>query len=188
MVKRKPAPPMDHRDYGTAYRQRDGRVVPTGIGASDGVELAEVPDIDRPGQRGATVRVARRADPLIAILDPRKDGPGREQYLAAETFRRDSAIADGAANTNDPLGTWVSGGANGTGPTGAQIDAQTRMRAAWLAVRGPTNDADVANVVRLVVLGYATLERARTHAKRRHEVVRAWLIEGLESLAAHYGT
>jgi hypothetical protein len=42
------------------------------------MELAEVPDIDRPDKR-LTVRVARRADPLLTILNVRhRDGPARE--------------------------------------------------------------------------------------------------------------
>ena len=65
------------------------------IGAAAGIELTEIPDVARPGER-FTVRVARRSDPLLSILDIRRDGPERAWFAAAEQFRTDSALADGA--------------------------------------------------------------------------------------------
>ncbi len=172
-------------DYGPAIiRDSAGRLRTAWAGADAGIELAEVPDIDRPHKR-VTVRVARRTDPLIAILEPRRDGPGRMQFQAAEQFRRDSALADGVRGENERLG--VSGGAPGYGPTETMIDAQGRVQRAWLAIRGPQNDADVADVVRLIVLGWATLERIDAARRVRRHTARAMLLTGLERLASHYG-
>lgn len=172
-------------DYGPAMvRDCDGRLRPAWDGAAVGIELAEVPDIDRPDKR-VTVRVARRMDPLIAILEPRRDGPGRMQFQAAEQFRRDCALADGVRGENERLG--VSGGTPGCGPTETMIDAQGRVQRAWLAIRGPENDAEVADVVRLVLLGWATLERIDAARRVRRHTARAKLLVGLERLANHYG-
>lgn len=124
-------------------------------------------------------------DPLIAILEPRRDGPGRIQFLAAEQFRRDTALADGVRGENEHLG--VSGGTVNGGPTQVMIEAQEQVRRAWLAIRGPQNEADVADVVRLVVLGWATLERIDAARRVRRHTARAMLLIGLERLAIHYG-
>lgn len=172
-------------DYGpTMIRDRDGRLRAAWDGAAAGIELADVPDIDRP-DKSVTVRVARRTDPLIAILEPRRDGPGRMQFLAAEQFRRDSALADGVRGENEHLG--VSGGTVNGGPTELMIEAQGCVQRAWLAIRGPQNDAEVADVVRLVVLGWATLERIDAARRVRRHTARAMLLVGLERLASHYG-
>ncbi len=172
-------------DYGPAIiRDCAGRLRAAWDGADAGIELAEVPDIDRPDKR-VTVRVARRTDPLIAILEPRRDGPGRIQFLAAEQFRRDTALADGVRGENEHLG--VSGGTVNGGPTQVMIEAQEQVRRAWLAIRGPQNEADVADVVRLVVLGWATLERIDAARRVRRHTARAMLLIGLERLAIHYG-
>ena len=59
-------------DYGPAMmRDRDGRLRAAWDGAAAGIELADVPDIDRPDKR-VTVRVARRR-----MLS------GRSQYSAS---------------------------------------------------------------------------------------------------------
>lgn len=172
-------------DYGPAMiRDRDGRLRAAWDGAAAGIELADVPDINRPDKR-VTVRLARRTDPLIAILEPRRDGPGRMQFQAAEQFRCDSALADGVRGENERLG--VSGGTLGCGPTETMIDAQGRVQRAWLAIRGPQNEAEVADVVRLVVLGWATLERIDAARRVRRHTGRAMLLIGLERLAIHYG-
>lgn len=172
-------------DYGpTMIRDCDGRLRPAWDGADTGIELADVPDIDRPDKR-VTVRVARRTDPLIAILEPRRDGPGRMQFVAAEQFRRDSALADGVRGENEHLG--VSGGATDGGPTQVMIDAQGRVQKAWEAIRGPRNDTSAADVVRCVVLGGATLERVVEARRATRQTARPLLIDGLERLASHYG-
>ena len=172
-------------DYGPAMmRDRDGRLRAAWDGAAAGIELADVPDIDRPDKR-VTVRVARRRDPLMAILEPRRDGPGRVQFLAAEQFRLDTALADGVRGENERLG--ISGGTSGDGPTQTMIDAQGRVQRAWLAIRGPQNEAEVADVVRLVVLGLATLESLDAARRTRRHTGRAILLVGLDRLACHYG-
>ena len=172
-------------DYGPAMiRDCDGRLRAAWDGADAGIELAEVPDIDRPDKR-VTVRVARRTDPLIAILEPRRDGPGRMQFVAAEQFRRDSALADGVRGENEHLG--VSGGTTDGGPTQVMIDAQGRVQKAWEAIRGPRNDTSAADVVRCVVLGGATLERVVEARRATRQTARPLLIDGLERLASHYG-
>jgi hypothetical protein len=67
------------------------------------------------------------------------------------------------------------------------LQAQGRVRRAWAAVRGPGNDAAVADTVRLVVLGWASL-RAIGDARRFHrQTAGALLVVGLERLANHYG-
>ena len=172
-------------DYGPAIiRGCDGRLRAAWNGADTGIELADVPDIDRQDKR-FTVRVARRRDPLMAILEPRRDGPGRIQFLAAEQFRRDTALADGVRGENERLG--ISGGTAGDGPTQTMIDAQGRVQWAWVAILGPRNEAEVADVVRLVVLGLATLETLDAARRIRRHTGRAILLVGLDRLACHYG-
>ncbi len=190
MSKRKPdrtvAPTLEQAtDYGPAFtRGRDARPVPAWDGATDGIELADIPDIARPDTTH-TVRVARRADPLVALLQPRKDGPGRPQYVAAERFRMDTALADGVGGQSD--GVAVQGGGGGVGPTGTMLDAQGRVRDAWLAIRGPANDGDIADVVRAVVLAWATLDTYRAAGRRvRRGTVREALDTGLNRLVDHY--
>jgi len=176
----------DMVDYGPAItRDHRGRPVPAAIAAGLGVELADVPDLDRPGVR-VTVRVARRADPLVGILDwSSRSGPDASRYMAALQFRRDSAIADGAHGEIERIG--VSGGGSNGGPTIARLDAQGRVRRAWLAIRGPTNDAWVAQVITAMVLGFATLEAAQRISHCRRETARERLEVGLDRLADHYG-
>jgi hypothetical protein len=173
-------------DYGHAFARRNARVVPTRLGAADGMELADIADIEHPDKRGATVRVARRIDPLIAILDIRHDGPGRRQYLAAEDFRGDCAIADG--QRTEDLWMMVRTAADGQTPAQIILDAQKKVREAWLAIRGPQNDAQVADVVRLVVLGWASLARADEARRCRNGRSRELLDIGLQRLAEYYGT
>ena len=172
-------------DYGPAMiRGCDGRLRAAWDGAAAGIELADIPDVDRPDKR-VTVRVARRTDPLVAILEPRRDGPGRIQFLAAEQFRRDTALADGVRGENEHLG--VSGSRTDGGPTQVMIDAQGRVQKAWSAIRGPRNDTSAADVVRCVVLGGATLERVVEARRATRQTARPLLIDGLERLACHYG-
>ena len=178
---------LDHpNDYGNAFVRRNARIVPQArLGAADGMELADIVDIDHPDRRGATTRVARRIDPLIAILDITHDGPGRAQFLAAEEFRRYTAIADGIR----PM-TWASYIAHSLdGQTPAQImlDAQRKVRQSWLAIRGPENNAIVADVIRLVVLGYLTLQVVDMSRRCRHGTSRELLDVGLTRLTDHYG-
>ena len=156
--------------------------------------LGDIADLDRPAVRGATVRVALRDDPLWAILgaerigDGRLTWPNREHsafHFAGEKFRDDSAIAEGLRSTDRLL--QIYGSEPGT-PTQAMLDGQQRVRRAWLAVRGPENDAWVADAIRIVVLGRASLrllERHQGGAKDgRH---RNRVLLGLKRLVDFYG-
>lgn len=173
-------------DYGSGFARVGARIVSLPIGAAAGIELAEVPDIDRPDTRHV-VRVARRVDPLLGILDIRRDSPQRDWFVAAETLRRDAALADGVSGRGYDMQS-ASGRSTGPEPTLRMIDAQTRCRAAWEAVRGATNDVLCADVLRVVVLGYATLGRAQErYGWKDFRRVRKLLDVGLERLAAHYG-
>lgn len=173
-------------DYGPAItRDRKGRPIPAAIAAGLGVQMEDIPDLDRPDTR-LTVRVARRGDPLFGIIDIKsRDSADPVRYLAAQKFREDSAIADGIRDGKDLSGVRASG-FNG-GPTIAMLDAQSRVRAAWIAVRGPENDAIMADVIRLVVLGYATLDALQRAQRCRRETARAKLLEGMDRLATFYG-
>lgn len=178
-------------DYGQAYTRRNARVVSSRIGAADGMELADIPDIDRPDKR-LTVRVARRVDPLFAILDPLdREGPGHVQFLAADKLRRDSARADGRMVTSGLYSAVVAiqSGTPDYEPPELRIAAQARCRAAWLAIYGRDNHAYAADVVRLVVLGFVTLATVDgLHGWLDHSrKSRRLLDEGLDRLAAHYG-
>lgn len=172
-------------DYGHAFVRRNARLQPTRIGASQGMELADIVDIDHPDKRGASVRVARRIDPLIAILDITRDGPGRAQFLAAEEFRRHNAIANGIR----PMAwaSFISATADGQTPAQLLLDAQRKVRQSWLAIRGPENNALVADVIRLVVLGYMTLQVVDLSRRCRHGTSRELLDVGLTRLTDHYG-
>ena len=173
-------------DFGHAFIRRNARVVPQArLGAAQGMELADIVDIDHPDRRGATVRVARRIDPLISILDISRDGPGRAQYLAADEFRRHSAIADGIRPMN--WASFVSINADGQTPAQLLLDAQRKVRQSWLAIRGPENNAIVADVIRLVVLGYLTLQVVDMSRRCRHGTSRELLDIGLTRLTDHYG-
>lgn len=171
-------------DYGPAYTRSNARPIPAWTGAATGLVLDDIADIARPDSRH-TVRVARRRDPLIALLEPRKDGPGRDQFLCAERFRSDIAIADGVGGQSD--GVVVQGGAGGIGPTGTMIDASARVRAAWEAIRAPSNQSDVADVIRCVVLAWATLDAYRAAGRCvRRGTLREALDVGLRRLVSHY--
>lgn len=186
MPQHRAAPLFPTADYGHAFHRRNARLVPTRIGAADGMELADVADIDKPNKRDATVRVARRIDPLIAILDIKHEGPEREQYLAADKFRGYSAIADGIRPMNWAL--FVASRADGQTPGQLMLDAQRKVRLAWIAIRGPENNSLVADVVRLVVLGYITLQAVDISRRCRHGASRILLDLGLCRLADYYGT
>jgi hypothetical protein len=178
---------LDHpADYGHAFIRRNARMIPTRIGAASDMELADIADIDHPDKRGATVRVARRVDPLIAILDIHRDGPGRQQFLAAEEFRWHASVADG--QRAQELWTMIHGSADGQTPAQVVLDAQKKVRQAWLAIRGPENDSLVADVLRLVVLGWMTLQRVDESRRCRHGRSREVLDVGLSRLADYYGT
>jgi hypothetical protein len=178
---------LDHQpDHGHAFIRRNARVVPQArLGAAQGMELTDIPDIDHPDRRGASVRVARRIDPLIAILDVHRDGPGRSQWLAAEEFRRHNAIANGIR----PMAwaSFISTHPDGQTPAQILLDSQRKVRQAWLAIRGPENNAQVADVVRLVVLGQMTLQVVDMSRRCRHGTSRELLDVGLSRLTDHYG-
>jgi hypothetical protein len=177
---------LDRDDYGHAFVRRNARIVPQArLEAAQGMELADIADIDHPDRRGASVRVARRIDPLIAILDLTHDGPGRAQFLACEEFRRHSAIANGIKPMN-----WLSFcqvQPDGQTPAQLLLDAQRKVRQAWLAIRGPENNALIADVVRLVVLGQMTLQVVDMSRRCRHGTSRELLDVGLQRLTEHYG-
>ena len=173
-------------DYGHAFVRRNARIVPQArLGAAQGMELADIVDIDHPDRRGATTRVARRIDPLIAILDITHDGPGRAQFLAAEEFRRHTAIADGIRPMN--WASYIAHSLDGQTPAQILLDSQRRVRQSWLAIRGPENNAIVADVIRLVVLGYLTLQVVDMSRRCRHGTSRELLDIGLSRLTDHYG-
>ena len=171
-------------DHGHAFVRRNARIVPTRIGAAAGMELADIPDIDHPDRRGASVRVARRIDPLIAILDITHEGPGRSQFLAAEEFRRYNAIANGIR----PMAwaSFIACAHDGQTPAQLLLDAQRKVRQAWLAIRGPENNTTVADIIRLIVLGYQTLQAVENARRCRHGSCRTLLDVGLTRLADHY--
>lgn len=191
MPRRKSAVALDHSaaDYGTAIaRDGKGRFVPAArLGAGTSVELADIPDIDRPDKRGASVRVARRIDPLLAVLHIRKrERDDGHYYLAAEQFRRDVDISDGSVGEQERLG-GVSGGGGAGGPSMAVIDARTRARRALEAMRGPENNSDIADVIRLVVVGWVPLDVLAKRRRYQSGTVRDLLDSGLKRLAVHYG-
>ena len=188
-------------DLGHAFVRRNARIVPQArLGAAQGMELADIVDIDHPDRRGASVRVARRIDPLIAILDITHDGPGRAQFLAAEEFRRHTAIADGIRPMN--WASYIAHSLDGQTPAQIMLDAQRKVRQAWLAIRGPENQAVIrrpddkivvipgeilADVIRLVVLGLVTLQVVDMSRRCRHGTSRELLDIGLTRLTDHYG-
>jgi len=177
---------LERDDYGHAFIRRNARIVPQArLEAAQGMELADIPDIDHPDRRGASVRVARRIDPLIAILDLSHDGPGRQQYLAAEQFRRHNAVANGSRSVNWMMFCQVQ--PDGQVPAQRLLDAQRSVRSAWLAIRGPENNAIAADIIRLVVLGHVTLQVVDTTRRCRHGTSRAMLDLGLKRLTDHYG-
>lgn len=190
MAKRKPSTvvTMDPvSDFGTAFaRDRKGMFTPAKqIAAGASVELAYIPDLDRPG-KPASVRVARRVDPLLSVLDIRKrDRNDGQYYLAAEQFRRDVAIADGSVGEMERLGGVSS--STHSGPIDAIIDARTRARRALEAMRGSENNADIADVVRLVVVGWVPLDVLAQKRRYQSGTVRVLLDSGLRRLAVHYG-
>jgi hypothetical protein len=169
-------------DYGTAFvTTRDGRRAPARIGAGDGMELADVAF-----DKNTTVRVARRADPLLTILEPRRSNvEGRTRYLAAEQFRRDCAVADGAVGESERLG--ISGGGSGDGGRIAVLDAQTRVRRAWVSVRADDTDAETPDAIRLIVLGLFTPTAVDGSRRYIRGSARTLLLAGLDRLADHYG-
>jgi hypothetical protein len=181
-------------DYGPGYYRRNAQWVPnTRIAASDGIVLGDVADITRPDKRGATVRVALRGDPLRTILDIRdRDGPGGGQFLAAEKLRQVCQIANGSVQygVGDLFDKVLRVGCAGDSqmPIISRVDAQTKARQAWQAIRGEENDVDVADVCRMVILGYATLQSVEKHRHWRHGKSRPMLETGLARLAKFYGT
>lgn len=158
--------------------------MPSRIAAGNGIELADIPDIDRPDRR--SVRVARRADPLLAVLLIRnRDRDDGQYYLAAERLRRDIDLAQGLVGEQERLG-GVSGGGNSGGLPLTILNAQTRVRLAMEAARGSENNADIADVIRLVVGGWVPLgvvTKRRRYGKPALNLLR----DGLERLAVHYG-
>jgi hypothetical protein len=181
-------------DYGHAFVHRGGKpVINARLAASDGVTLGDIPDPDRPSQRGAMVRVAMRGDPLLSILDLRdRNSPDGERYLAAERFRQTCQLANGSPlyGVRDILDKVLAHGCSSDkeGSIILRLTAQQRAREAWLAIRGPQNDSDVADVVRMVVLGWATMQSVETHRHWRHGRARPLLDLGLARLAEHYDT
>jgi hypothetical protein len=182
-------------DYGTGFSRRNARIVPNlRLASSQGMELADVVDVSRPDARSATVRVARRQDPLTTILDIRnREGPDAAHYMAAEELRKHSWLADSSLNYCHPdlFEGVLHVGAHGDPqmPMLSRIDAQKKVRQAWLAVRGSGADgADIADVVRMVVLAWATLQQVERHRHWRHGRSRPLLDAGLSRLAEHYGT
>lgn len=71
-------------------------------------------------------------------------------------------------------------------PTQAMLDARERVREAWKCVRGPENNAEIADIVRCVVIGRATLETLQAMRRCRRETARRGLIEGLDRLVDYF--
>ncbi len=178
-------------DYGTGFYREDGRWLPRKrIGASDGIELVDVVDIKSPDVR-RTVRVARRKDPLLTILEIKlKDGrlegtaENKALWIAADRFRNDTALAEGARGQMDNIGMPRGGSTDGAAV--ALVDANTRVRKAWQAIRGPENNHEVADVLRCIVLAWVTLETVQKTRRVRHGKVREALIMGLTRLEEHH--
>lgn len=181
-----------HADFGPRLARKGARIEAAWKGANIGIlELAEMPDIARPDARH-TVRVARRVDPLNALLgirirDGKLDGSPEmcALLIAANRLRDDTALGEGARGQLDGLGLGgIRGSADGVSV--AVLDAQTRVRRAWQAIRGPENDAMLADIVRCVVLGWATQEAVQQAGRCRRGTVRDALLTGLSRLADHY--
>ena len=98
--------------------------------------------------------------------------------MAAEQFRVDVSRADGKPVRSRHYDYDLMGvsGIVPDGPAMSQFAAQARVKAAWRAVRGPTNDAWVADV-RLVLLGLASLQTVDAHY--------GWKDHGRRSRARH---
>lgn len=180
---------LEHpNDYGTGFKRRGGRnILLDELAAADGMELVSIPDPSREDARHE-VQVARRNDPLMSILDIYDRAKNDAlHYLAAERLRADTYHAQVKLEPIDLEG--LAGSASGGHPTDRQIDALERVRGAWLAVRGPDNDAMVAAVVLRVVIGFSTLVRVdQTYRWRdKGRTSRKMLVEGLERLAKYYG-
>jgi Domain of unknown function (DUF6456) len=178
-------------DFGHAFVRRQGRLIATPrIAAADGVTLDEVADIDRPGT-GMTTRVARRADPLLGILNIRSSsGPDRAWFLIAEKFRTDFTLATAKPTklaSYDRIS--ISRSHADRGPTQLALAAIDRVRRAWKTIAGPERDMQLVKVLWLVLIGSRTLQQVDTimgfRCKNRKS--RRLLNAGLGRLAVHYG-
>lgn len=163
----------DFTDYGPAVARVGARLVETGVGGR--VEIADRPDPDAPKR---TIRGARRYDPVRSACVP------AWMQAAAERFRDDVALADGV---RDGERVHVSSSGSAHGPAAAQIDAQTRAREAFQAIRDGECGAEAADAVRCMVLAGVPIEGYEAGRRLRRGEGRARLTVGLVRLAAHYG-
>lgn len=164
-------------DYGaTATLDRKGRVIlPPDLVAT------ERPDPDAPNR---TVRGVQRVDYLARIIGPDRrqwDSQDRLRYWAAELYRNDTALAEGA--TPDPKerepGTDRAPGDYSR--IDGQIDAISRQRAATASLPLVSRV-----VVRDVVVRGIPLHKLVARLGKRRPAVRQALMVGLDALTLHY--
>lgn len=168
-------------------RDPKGRFVPASrLAAGTEVELADVPDIDRPDKLVSVV-VARRIDPLLSFLNIRKrELDDAQYYLAAQQLRRDVAISEQYRGGQASL-EGVTGGGGSDGIPMVIVNARTRVRGATEAMRGRDNSLDIVDVIRLVVVGWVPVSVLEKQRRYQSGDVRSLLSSGLKRLAAHYG-
>lgn len=165
-------------DYGAlATRDPKGRVsLPAGLMVEDR------PDPDAPNR---TVRGVKRDDPLVRLFGANRKAwsdVDRLRYWAAELYREDVAISDGARP--DRPASWeerIDHASASYGPAKYQIDGETRRREAYAIV--PSKARPVFD---WVVVRCAPLVKMQGHSGRSHAALRSSLMAGLDALAVHY--
>ncbi len=134
------------------------------------------PDPENPN---ATVRGARRRDPLGDMLA--RGHVKIHQVMAAERFRDDLSLAEGARDGGRDMSGIRSADPTKYDVHPLQLDAMARVRAAWLAIGLARSGVVGACVVgRATVTAYAA--EARMDRGRAAEMLRA----ALDDLDRHY--
>lgn len=173
-------PEPDACDFGPSLAKIGGRVVPV-LAEGQNIELVDRPDPDAPHR---TVRGATRTDLLRRLL--RQGAISDAQFDAAERLRTDHQIAEGVGYGRD-YNASLMGTTDWHKRRIARLEAQTRCREAWLAIRGAENDAWIADVVRCAVLAGCALADYDSARRVKHGTGSARLKEGLDRLAKYYG-
>jgi hypothetical protein len=164
---------QDRADFGPGLRLET-------ITAPDGTLLreADVMVVDEPvGPQAGTVRRARRSDPLRTLW--RGGTIDEAEWLAGERLRsaveRSMPSLPGVARSEVHVAPHVRASI-----TGGQLAARRDVRLACAAMERN------ASIVLWVALG-GTIRGCAAFVHVRHTTVAEMLIEGLETLAAHYG-